>query len=52
MSQADGFRFTVAIFDLDGLLIDSEPFWQDAEMEIRGRYGVWDELVGAAAVGS
>jgi sugar-phosphatase len=29
-----------AIFDLDGLLIDSEPLWQRAEIEIFGRLGL------------
>lgn len=32
--------FRAAIFDLDGLLVDSEPLWRLAEIEIFGRYGV------------
>ncbi|MBI5611422.1 MAG: hexitol phosphatase HxpB, partial [Deltaproteobacteria bacterium] len=29
-----------ALFDLDGLLIDSEPLWQQAEVAVFGRLGV------------
>lgn len=28
------------VFDMDGLLIDSEPLWQEAEIEVFGRVGV------------
>ena len=28
------------VFDLDGLLIDSEPFWRRAEIEVFGRVGL------------
>ena len=28
------------IFDMDGVLIDSEPFWQESEMEVFGRAGL------------
>ncbi|MHB8682085.1 MAG: hexitol phosphatase HxpB [Acidimicrobiales bacterium] len=29
-----------AIFDMDGLLVDSEPLWHRAEIDVFGRYGV------------
>lgn len=29
-----------AIFDMDGLLVDSEPLWHRAEIAVFGRYGV------------
>jgi sugar-phosphatase len=32
--------FDAAVFDLDGLLVDSEPLWHEAEIRIFGRYGV------------
>ncbi len=32
--------FAAAIFDMDGLLVDSEPLWHETEIEILGHYGV------------
>jgi sugar-phosphatase len=32
--------FDAALFDMDGLLIDSEPHWQDAEIAVYRPYGV------------
>lgn len=33
-------RIDAVVFDMDGVLLDSEPFWQEAEMEAFGRVGV------------
>jgi sugar-phosphatase len=32
--------FRAAIFDMDGLLIDSEPYWKDSEREVFGAVGI------------
>ena len=40
MTNVRGRLFRAAIFDLDGLLIDSEPLWQQAEIECFGEVGV------------
>jgi HAD superfamily hydrolase (TIGR01509 family) len=28
------------VFDMDGILIDSEPFWRESEIEVFGRHGL------------
>src|SRR6185312_7293645 len=40
------------LFDMDGLLIDSEPLWTIAETELAARLGGrWNDEVKAACVG-
>jgi mannitol-1-/sugar-/sorbitol-6-/2-deoxyglucose-6-phosphatase len=40
------------IFDLDGLLIDSEPLWEIAETNILARYGkIWTPEIGRQHIG-
>ena len=33
-------RFEAALFDMDGLLVDSEPLWRAAEIDVFGRHGL------------
>jgi HAD superfamily hydrolase (TIGR01509 family) len=41
------------LFDMDGLLIDSEPVWSVAEAELAVRYGaVWDDHIKAECIGT
>lgn len=40
------------LFDMDGLLVDSEPLWTVAETELAARLGgEWNDVVKAACVG-
>jgi HAD superfamily hydrolase (TIGR01509 family) len=45
-------RFRAAVFDMDGLLLDTEPMWHDAERELLERRGdVFSEADRAASHG-
>src|SRR5205807_5569327 len=45
-------RVRAVLFDMDGLLVDSEPLWTVAETELAARLGgVWNDDVKAACVG-
>ena len=35
-----GAPLEAAVFDMDGLLVDSEPLWHEAEIDVFGRYDV------------
>lgn len=42
-----------ALFDMDGLLVDSEPVWTIAEIELAERYGaVWDDEIKRRCIGT
>lgn len=41
-------RFRAVIFDMDGLLLDTETLWHEAEVELFGRHGAeftWDDKI-------
>ena len=41
------------LWDMDGLLVDTEPLWTVAEVELAAAYGAtWDEQIKAAVVGT
>jgi HAD superfamily hydrolase (TIGR01509 family) len=40
MERRSGCGLRAVIFDVDGVLIDSEPFWRESEMEVFSRLGI------------
>ena len=46
-------RLAAVLWDMDGLLVDSEPLWTVAEVELARRLGgEWDDAVKARVVGT
>src|SRR5512144_194256 len=46
-------RLQAVLFDMDGLLIDSEPLWTAVETEFAARHGtVWSSAIKQAIVGT
>jgi HAD superfamily hydrolase (TIGR01509 family) len=44
--------FDAVFFDMDGLLVDSEPLWLESETELTGRYGyMWTHADQVACLG-
>lgn len=44
---------SAVLFDMDGLLVDTEPVWTVAEVELAGRLGgTWTEQIKASIVGT
>ncbi|WP_344335536.1 HAD family phosphatase [Brevibacterium salitolerans] len=45
--------FTAALWDMDGTLVDTEPYWMRAETELMAAHGLhWDEELGELMVGN
>ena len=45
--------YSAVLWDMDGTLVDTEPYWMKAEIELMGRYGLhWDETLGELMVGN
>ena len=45
--EGDGMTLRAVFWDMDGTLIDSEPYWHEGEMEIARRHGgIWNEDLG------
>lgn len=53
MTSAAPPRLAAVLWDMDGTLVDTEPYWLSAEMEmVHGAGGVWTEEDGLQLVGS
>jgi HAD superfamily hydrolase (TIGR01509 family) len=51
--DAPGRRPAAVLWDMDGTLVDTEPFWVDAEFALIAEHGgVWDERHAAELVGN
>lgn len=40
IAQFCGMKMEAVIFDMDGVLIDSEPLWRRAEVQVFGKFGI------------